>query len=56
MREPDSNKAYYLAMWTEMLWAFLGWPPARVMEWAREHIYLDEMDDPDDLYYPLLSS
>ena len=51
MGQPDSNKAYYLDMWTEMLWAFLGWPPSTVLEWAREHISLDQMDDPDDLYY-----
>lgn len=51
MGRPDSNKAYYLDMWTEMLSAFLGWPPAKVMEWAGEAISLDRMDDPADLYY-----
>lgn len=51
MEQSNSNKAYYLDMWTEMLGVFLGWAPSTVMEWAREHIYLEEMDDPDDLYY-----
>ena len=51
MRQRDTNKAYYLDIWTEMLCAFLGWSPSEVMAWAREAIYLDQMDDPHDLYY-----
>ena len=47
----NPNMLYYLAIWEEMLSAFLGWSREQVIGWATEAGKLDYMADPDDIFY-----
>jgi hypothetical protein len=51
MSEGEELKGYYIRTWHEMLSAFLGWTDQQTERWLEAHIVLNEMDNPDDLYY-----
>ncbi len=46
-----TNKEYYLAMFREMLHAFLGWSEPQIREWIVDRVPLEELDDWMDIYY-----
>lgn len=49
--EDNSNKAYYLDIWQQMLAGLLGWSDSQSIEWIEDHIDVHALDDPMDLYY-----
>ncbi len=49
--EGPIKKAYYLGIWRAMLRAILQWPAEESMAWIKDHIDVDSLDDPHDLYY-----
>jgi hypothetical protein len=48
-----SHQAYNLAIWEELLGAFLGWSRTMVRQWAQETYFrhLVDPDDPEDIFY-----
>ena len=47
----ESNRTYYMRVWTDVLHVFNNWSATDVEEWLQSNGWLEDMDNPDDWLY-----